>query len=225
MNERERSPIPDGVWIQCGECGEAIFAREFERAGKVCPHCGQHDALNAAERAAYVLDEFDEESDADGRPSGPFHTVGEIAGFPAAVAVIDAESAGVSSGGLFRSVAELAGLSKPLIVFAANGTGAGEESAEPRLRLTRALKRLGEERLPYILVVTDGSEEDGYRAFLPPGDIVLAETGKRKEAENPLESAHPHIDSFLTRHELNETLPKLLAFFRQRGSEDGARPN
>ena len=221
MNEHERSPIPDGVWIQCAECGEAIFAREFERTGKVCPHCGRHETLNAAERAAYVLDKFD----ADGLLPGPLHAAGEIAGFPAALAVIDAESAGVSSEGLFHSVAELAGLSKPLIVFAANGTGAGEESAAPRLRLTRVLKQLGNERLPYILVVTDGSEEDGYRAFLPPADIVLAETNSVKESKNPLESAHPHIDSFLTRHELNETLPKLLAFFLQRGSGDGARPN
>ncbi len=221
MNERERSPIPDGVWIQCGECGEAIFAREFERTGKVCPHCGRHDALSAAERAAYVLDEFD----ADEHLSGPLHAVGEIDSFPAALAVIDAESAEVSSGKLFHSVAELAGLLKPLIVFAANGTGAGEESAEPRLRLARALKQLGNERLPYILVVTDGSEEDGYRAFLPPGDIVLAETSRPKPPDNPLESAHPHIDNFLTRHELSETLPKLLAFFRQRRSGDGTRPN
>ena len=135
MNERERSPIPDGVWIQCGECGEAIFARaNLNGREKVCPHCGRHDALSAAERAAYVLDEFD----ADEHLSGPLHAVGEIDSFPAALAVIDAESAEVSSGGLFHSVAELAGLLKPLIVFAANGTGAGEESAEPRLRLARA---------------------------------------------------------------------------------------
>ena len=225
MNEHERSPIPDGVWIQCPECGEALFAREFERTGKVCPSCGWHETLNAAERAAYVLDKFDDQFDADGRLSGPLHAAGEIAGFPAALAVIDAESAGVSSERLFYSVADLAGLSKPLIVFAANGTGEGEESAEPRLRLTRALKHLGNERLPYILVVTDGSEKDGYRAFLPPADIVLAETNSAKETKNPLKSAHPHIDSFLTRHELNETLPKLLAFFLQRGSGDGARPN
>ena len=49
--------VPDGVAVKCAQCGQIIFAKDFERSLKVCSHCGFHHRLTAAERIQYTSDE------------------------------------------------------------------------------------------------------------------------------------------------------------------------
>ena len=51
-----RREIPAGLWIKCPRCAGLIYRRELERAYRVCPKCGYHHRLSAAERLALVLD-------------------------------------------------------------------------------------------------------------------------------------------------------------------------
>ena len=51
-----RREIPPGLWIKCPRCAALIYRRELERAYRVCPKCGYHHRLSAAERLSLVLD-------------------------------------------------------------------------------------------------------------------------------------------------------------------------
>lgn len=52
-----RREIPDGLWIKCAACQEALFHKELESNLKVCPRCGHHFRLNARERIAQLADD------------------------------------------------------------------------------------------------------------------------------------------------------------------------
>lgn len=55
--DRQRSTVPEGLWVKCDGCGEVIFARELDKNLKICPKCGYHFRINAWERIALLLDE------------------------------------------------------------------------------------------------------------------------------------------------------------------------
>jgi acetyl-CoA carboxylase carboxyl transferase subunit beta len=51
-----RREVPDNLWHQCPACQQMIFARELEANLKVCPHCGHHMRVSAAERLTWTFD-------------------------------------------------------------------------------------------------------------------------------------------------------------------------
>jgi acetyl-CoA carboxylase carboxyl transferase subunit beta len=48
---------PDNLWRKCPGCGEMIFHRDLVTAENVCPRCGHHLRIGAAERFAALLDD------------------------------------------------------------------------------------------------------------------------------------------------------------------------
>ena len=52
-----RREIPDNLWHQCPACEQMVFRRDLEHNLKVCPHCGHHMRVSAAERLAWTLDD------------------------------------------------------------------------------------------------------------------------------------------------------------------------
>jgi acetyl-CoA carboxylase carboxyl transferase subunit beta len=51
-----KSATPDNLWRKCPACGEMIFHRDLVAALYVCPQCGHHMRIGAAERFAQVFD-------------------------------------------------------------------------------------------------------------------------------------------------------------------------
>lgn len=47
---------PENLWKKCTACGEMIFHRDLEAAQNVCPQCGYHMRIGAAERLAAFFD-------------------------------------------------------------------------------------------------------------------------------------------------------------------------
>ena len=43
--------VPD-LWTQCPACKEGVYNRDLEAGAYVCPKCGHHIRLDAAQRAA-----------------------------------------------------------------------------------------------------------------------------------------------------------------------------
>jgi len=43
-------------WVQCARCKKILFRPDFERALRVCPHCGHHHRLRARERILLTVD-------------------------------------------------------------------------------------------------------------------------------------------------------------------------
>ncbi|MEO0248881.1 MAG: acetyl-CoA carboxylase, carboxyltransferase subunit beta [candidate division WOR-3 bacterium] len=66
MRKREELGGGPEHWTQCAKCKKILFKPDFERALKVCSHCGYHHRLRARERIAITVDPGSfEESDAD----------------------------------------------------------------------------------------------------------------------------------------------------------------
>lgn len=56
------SKIPEGLWVKCAQCAEVLQSRVLRENLMVCPECGHHFRMSAAERIASLTDEgsFDE---------------------------------------------------------------------------------------------------------------------------------------------------------------------
>ena len=39
---RERSTVPEGLWLRCDGCREIVYSKELERNLRICPKCGFH---------------------------------------------------------------------------------------------------------------------------------------------------------------------------------------
>ncbi|MFC4148480.1 acetyl-CoA carboxylase carboxyltransferase subunit alpha/beta [Micromonospora mangrovi] len=53
----QRPPTTLDDWLRCGGCGELTYRKRFIRDLGVCPGCGWHSPLTAAERTSQLLDE------------------------------------------------------------------------------------------------------------------------------------------------------------------------
>ena len=56
-SQRERLEIPADVWDKCEECGHVDVREKFERAFGVCPNCGHHRRIDAAQYITLLTDE------------------------------------------------------------------------------------------------------------------------------------------------------------------------
>src|SRR6267378_1345126 len=50
------SRVPEGLWIKCPGCAQAIYNKDLAASFNVCPKCGHHFRLNAIERLRLLLD-------------------------------------------------------------------------------------------------------------------------------------------------------------------------
>ena len=50
------SRIPEGLWVKCPSCSQAIFNKELATALQVCTKCGHHFRMGALERLAMLFD-------------------------------------------------------------------------------------------------------------------------------------------------------------------------
>jgi acetyl-CoA carboxylase carboxyl transferase subunit beta len=55
-NGDRRTVRTEGLWIQCGQCRQAIFKKDLEENLNVCPKCGNHFRINARARINLLLE-------------------------------------------------------------------------------------------------------------------------------------------------------------------------
>ncbi|MFL6235953.1 MAG: acetyl-CoA carboxylase, carboxyltransferase subunit beta [Thermoanaerobaculia bacterium] len=55
--DRQRSTVPEGLWVKCEGCKEIIYSRDLDRNLKVCPKCGYHFRIDARARVSLLLDD------------------------------------------------------------------------------------------------------------------------------------------------------------------------
>ncbi len=51
-----RAEVPDGVWTKCSACKKIVYDGQLVENVRVCPHCGHHFAMCAAERVDLLAD-------------------------------------------------------------------------------------------------------------------------------------------------------------------------
>lgn len=109
------SRLPDGLWVKCPKCGEALFKKDLIENLRVCTYCQYHFRIPARERVEHLVDPGTfEEWDADLKTVNPLDFPeyeeklaeaseksdvseavltgkGEISGFPVVLAINDAD--------------------------------------------------------------------------------------------------------------------------------------
>ena len=50
------SKIPEGLWVKCPGCSQAIYNKDLAASLHVCPKCGYHFRIGAADRLRMLLD-------------------------------------------------------------------------------------------------------------------------------------------------------------------------
>ncbi len=70
-SDRRRSTVPEGLWVKCQGCKEIIYSKELIRNTKICPKCGFHFRIDAAERIRLLLDDGYRELFSGLKPSDP----------------------------------------------------------------------------------------------------------------------------------------------------------
>ena len=70
-SDRERSNVPEGLWVKCASCKEIVYSKELERSARICPKCGHHFRIDAETRIRLLLDDGWEELYTDINPMDP----------------------------------------------------------------------------------------------------------------------------------------------------------
>src|SRR5688572_25688949 len=55
--EKPQSRVPEGLWVKCPGCTQAIYNKDLATNLNVCPKCGHHFRIAAAERLKALFDD------------------------------------------------------------------------------------------------------------------------------------------------------------------------
>jgi acetyl-CoA carboxylase carboxyl transferase subunit beta len=163
-----------------------------------------------------------------------------IGGYPAVLCAFEFGYLGGSMGSavgekLTRAIELAIAKHLPVVIVSASGGARMQEGILSLMQMAKtsaALERLGAERLPFVSVLTDPTTGGVTASFAMLGDVILAEpraligfAGPRVIAETirqPLPEGfqrseflfeHGQLDMIVERHQLKDTLRRLLAFF------------
>lgn len=152
-DDTERKSIPSGVWDKCSSCGEIVLASDLAQNLKVCPMCGFHHRIPAAERILQLVDHDSfYEWDADLFSSDPLHFHD---GSPYADKLqkqrkrSSQNDAAITGVGRIRGIGVAIGVLDFFWMGGSMGTVVGE-------RLSRLFVRASKTRLPVIVVSASG---------------------------------------------------------------------
>jgi acetyl-CoA carboxylase carboxyl transferase subunit beta len=207
-----RSPVPEGLWVKCEGCKEAIYSKDLEANLRVCHRCGHHFRLDADTRIRQLLDEDEPEElfhriaptdplgfrdtqrykdrlksyqQAVGEKDAVIVVEGHLDGVPVILAVMKYRFMGGSMGSVVgekitRAAERALDRERPLIVVSASGGARMQEgvlSLMQMAKISAALARLREARVPYISVLTDPTTGGVTASFAMLGDLNIAEPG------------------------------------------------
>jgi len=267
LRESEKSVRTEGLWQKCESCGQIIWRKAVEEGQEVCPKCGHHFRIGAAERLRLLFDDGAYTShDASLQSSDPLHFVdsksyvqrltdtrastqlpdavicgsGLLNGRTVEICALELKFIGGSMGAVVgekitRSIERCLTNRTPLIIVSASGGARMQEGTISLMQLAKlsaALMKLDEAKLPYISVLTDPTTGGVTASFAMLGDLNIAEPGaligfagprvieqtiRQKLPEGFQQSEflleHGFLDAIVKRIELKQYIANALDFF------------
>ncbi len=209
---KKRGDIPEDLWAKCEDCKELIYKKKLSENLKVCHKCNYHFTLSARERVDLLMDEGTfKEMDAEMEAMDPLSFSGpktykeklkkdqEVTGLKDAV---------VTGTGKLSGRQVVLGVTDSNFIMGSMGSVVGE-------KLTRAIEKASEERLPLIIVSGSGG---GARMY--EGMYSLMQMAKTSAALNRLDRSGGLFISVLT----NPTMAGIMASFASLGDFIIAEP-
>ena len=208
----KKKDIPDDLWTRCEECNELIYNKKLDENMRVCPKCNFHFTLGARERVAMIADEGSfKEMDADMESLDPLLFSGpktykeklkkdqELTGL---------KEAAITGEGTINGTPIVLGVTDSRFIMGSMGSVVGE-------KLTRAIERATEKKLPLIIVSGSGG---GARMY--EGLYSLMQMAKTSAALCRHDRAGCVFISVLT----NPTMAGIMASFASLGDIIMAEP-
>jgi len=209
---REKRGVPGGLWLRCEDCGETIYRQEAEKLMSVCPQCGYHMYLSAADRVMWFLDEGTfEEWDAELMPADPLQFKDKKAYAERLVAEqkrTGLRDAALTGTGMIRARRVAFGVTDSAFIMGSMGSVVGE-------RLTRLIERATRDNLPLIIISGSGGG-----ARMHEGILSLMQMAKVSAALARYDEAGGLFISVLT----NPTMGGVAASFASLGDLVFAEP-
>ena len=165
--------MPAGLWIKCPRCANLVYRKELERNLRVCPRCGFHHRLSAADRLALVLDRDSfEETDAELVPGDPLGFVDEKP-YPERVEEYQRKTgqpeAIITGTGAIEGARTVVGAMEFAFMGGSLGSVVGE-------KIARGAERAHDHRWPFVLFVASGG------ARMQEGTLSLLQMAKTSVA-------------------------------------------
>jgi len=187
--KNKSSRVPEGLWVKCAGCSQAIYNKELATTINVCPKCGYHFRLSAAERLRMLFDnalwtEFDR---------GLVST--DPLEFTDTKAYRDRLEASMESTGLKDAIITAAGRIdgiETIVAAMEYGFIGGSMGVVVGEKITRAIERAIDQRLPVIVISCSGG------ARMMEGALSLMQMAKISGALARLDRAKLPYISVLT---------------------------
>ncbi len=211
------SRVPEGLWVKCPGCAQALYNKDLLANHQVCPKCAHHFRMNAADRLALLFDEAEwTEYDTHLRSTDPLQftdTKPYRDRLDASMRSTGRADAVVTADGTIGGIPAVVAAMEYSFIGGSMGVVVGE-------KITRAIERAIVERQPVIVVSCSGG------ARMMEGTLSLMQMAKISAALGRLDRAGlPYISvmtdpttggvtaSFAMLGDLNIAEPKALIGF------------
>ena len=171
---RRKPEAPEGILKKCNKCGAAILTDEVINGKYICPKCHGYFRIPAYKRIELVTDagsfeEWDAKIDEGERPENPLDFRGYTEKVKALRAKTGLDEAVVTGKATICGYPVVIGVCDGRFMMASMGHAVGE-------KITRAVERATEERLPVVLFTCSGG------ARMQEGIISLMQMAKTSAA-------------------------------------------
>jgi acetyl-CoA carboxylase carboxyl transferase subunit beta len=146
------SRVPEGLWVKCPDCAQAIYNKDLATNMNVCPKCGHHFRIGAAERLRTLFDDTWTEYDKDLTSTDPLvftDTKPYKARLKASIAATGLKDAVIAASGAIDGIETIVASMEYEFIGGSMGVVVGE-------KITRAIERAIDARLPVVIVCCSG---------------------------------------------------------------------
>jgi acetyl-CoA carboxylase carboxyl transferase subunit beta len=204
------SRVPEGLWVKCPSCAEIIYNKDLAATLSVCPKCAHHFRLGATERLRMLFDGVWQEYDHGLRSTDPLTFVDTKpyqARLDASIAESGLNDAVICATGRIDGIETSVAAMEYGFIGGSMGVVVGE-------KITRAIERAIDRRLPVVIVSSSGG------ARMMEGALSLMQMAKISGALARFDRAHLPYVSVLT----DPTTGGVTASFAMLGDTNIAEP-
>jgi acetyl-CoA carboxylase carboxyl transferase subunit beta len=182
------SRVPEGLWVKCPSCAEILYNKDLVASLNVCTKCSHHFRVGAADRLKMLFDKTWEEYDAGLQSTDPLKftdTKPYRKRLDASMAATGLKDAVISATGRINGIEASVASMEYGFIGGSMGVVVGE-------KITRAIERALERRLPVVIVSSSGG------ARMMEGALSLMQMAKISAALARLDRARLPYVSILT---------------------------
>jgi acetyl-CoA carboxylase carboxyl transferase subunit beta len=206
----KESRVPEGLWVKCPSCGQVIYNKDLAASLSVCPKCAHHFRMGAADRLRSLFDADWDEHDRGLRSTDPLRfrdTKPYSERLKTTIESTGCSDAVITATGRIAGIRTVVGAMEYTFIGGSMGVVVGE-------KITRAVERALESRLPLVVVSCSGG------ARMMEGALSLMQMAKISAALARFDRARLPYISVLT----DPTTGGVTASFAMLGDVNIAEP-